>query len=267
MTTEKLLQAVVSALNEIPNKALHNNKGGFQSTYDIASAINKHLKENKTIRSSPLHETIADIAYNAGLFRHYSGNSRADIQDYISLAKQFQKVYKKVDWDTTNLDYIIEVESFAKKHLKLVNKLNIVPVSPQNKYNWDNIEVSPVSVELEEIEEGKLVETDASVCEEGEEDFWSVYLHQVEGVADCIADLPTKELATNLADLLKNAVKSFHPNAKFIDDVERPNHDLIVEAVLQLAAYRNTFKKSQVGYIETSKIITELNKLLKNGNK
>ena len=42
-----------------------------------------------------------------------------------------------------------------------------------------------------------------------EASFFSVYLHQVSGGVDCVADLPTLELAKQLAELIENACKSY----------------------------------------------------------
>ncbi|MBW6537389.1 MAG: hypothetical protein K0B11_20440 [Mariniphaga sp.] len=61
---------------------------------------------------------------------------------------------------------------------------------------WDDIEIQPVK----EIEKG-IVET----VEEGKEDFWSIYLHQLGGGLKCIADLKTKLEAKKLAKLIWNA--------------------------------------------------------------
>jgi hypothetical protein len=77
------------------------------------------------------------------------------------------------------------------------DKLVFIPEEAQTA--WDDVEIQPVS----EDEQGNC-----DVCNEGEETFWSVYLHQVEGGVKCIADLPTKALAEQLAALITNAVKS-----------------------------------------------------------
>jgi len=61
---------------------------------------------------------------------------------------------------------------------------------------WDDIEIQPVK----EIEKGIF-----TIVEEGEEDFWSVYLHQLEGGLKCIADVRTKITAKKLAKLIWNA--------------------------------------------------------------
>lgn len=67
------------------------------------------------------------------------------------------------------------------------------------KSNWDAVEVNPVF----EDENGNC-----DVVDEGQESYWSVYLHQVEGGVKCIADLPTKDLANDFSKLIKEATNS-----------------------------------------------------------
>lgn len=62
-----------------------------------------------------LHETIADLAYLAGVKQFYSGDSRADISMFISWAKEFEVNNKHTDWKV--VDYMLEIESFAESKL------------------------------------------------------------------------------------------------------------------------------------------------------
>ena len=65
--------------------------------------------------------------------------------------------------------------------------------------NWDEIEINPI------------VEDENGYCEvvdEGEELFWSVYLHQLNGGVKCIADLPTKEDALKFSQLINSLFKT-----------------------------------------------------------
>jgi hypothetical protein len=227
----------------------------------------KPAKKTSDHTTKPWHETIADIAYLAGVHGYYSGDSRGDMQTFIHLAKKFEKEHAYVDWDANDLDYMTEIEFFAKKELKLVNKLNFVPDAA--KEPWDNIEINRVKVTLEEVEEGKLIETDITALDEDDkekEDFWSVYLHQREGGVQCIADLPSQELAEALAKLLENAVKSVHNNLKLVKDLDRPVRQLIIQVILTLMIHRDTYKRSQVGYSNAQKLIDELQKLIDNEN-
>jgi hypothetical protein len=68
------------------------------------------------MKTSLLLETVADIAYLAGTEKYYSGDSRGDMSDFISWAKEFEKLHKNTNWEEN--DYIIEVEEFTKEKLK-----------------------------------------------------------------------------------------------------------------------------------------------------
>lgn len=151
----------------------------------------------------PLHEAIADIAYIAGQHGYYSGDSRADIQEFVALAKEFEKWTKNVDWDSEDneVSYIEAIEIWTKDQLHLQVKLNFCP--DQAKSKWDNIEIDAC------VDDG---EDTYVVHDEETPDFYSVYLHQVSGGVQCVADLPTEEDAIALANLLKNAVNSYTDN-------------------------------------------------------
>jgi hypothetical protein len=64
-----------------------------------------------------LLETVADIAYIAGTKKYYSGDSRADINDFIYWATQFEKIHINTEWG--NEDYIIAIENFTNEKLKM----------------------------------------------------------------------------------------------------------------------------------------------------
>lgn len=65
-------------------------------------------------------ETIADIAYIFGSQGYFSGDSRADIQEIIHLAKKFEK--QKHDWDKE--DYINLINEYSNVKLKELRSLN-----------------------------------------------------------------------------------------------------------------------------------------------
>jgi len=64
-----------------------------------------------------LLETVADVSYIAGYEKHYSGNSRFDISEYIHWAKEFEQINKNTDWDYE--DYMLAIEQFATEKIKL----------------------------------------------------------------------------------------------------------------------------------------------------
>ena len=61
-----------------------------------------------------LLETVADIAYIFGEKGYFTGDSRADIQEIIFLAKKFENLNH--DWNTD--DYLIEVNKFSYSKLE-----------------------------------------------------------------------------------------------------------------------------------------------------
>jgi hypothetical protein len=63
----------------------------------MKNALN-HKYENTEITRSP-----ADISYIAGEMKYFSGNSRADVLEFIYLAKDFQKSHSKTNWN--EIDY------------------------------------------------------------------------------------------------------------------------------------------------------------------
>ncbi len=84
---------------------------------------------------------------------------------------------------------------FAKKNS--VQYLKFIPEEADT--NWDEIEINPI------------VEDENGYCEvvnEGEELFWSVYLHQLNGGVKCIADLPTKKDALKFSQLINSLTKT-----------------------------------------------------------
>lgn len=158
---------------------------------------------------SKMYETVANIAFEAGKHTYYSGNSRADMQHFIYLAEKFHKEYDKeinADWEDVGKDYMDEIESFITRELKLTEKL-ILNYTHAFDGTWDDLEV------------GKCREKDGSTIRLDEDDdtepgdFWSVYAHQTDGGAMCIADFPTEKAANDFAETLRKAVRSFKDNS------------------------------------------------------
>lgn len=68
---------------------------------------------------------------------------------------------------------------------------------------FDAVEINPLKKVTAHEDGSSIVE----VCEEGEEDFWSVYLHYESGGVECVEDLPTKEKAELYARHLEARLK------------------------------------------------------------
>lgn len=67
-------------------------------------------------------ETVADIAYIFGSQGYFSGDSRADIQEVIYLAKEFEKQNK--DWE--RVDYLSLINDYSNSKLQELRSLNQV---------------------------------------------------------------------------------------------------------------------------------------------
>jgi REP element-mobilizing transposase RayT len=76
------------------------------------------------MKDDKIFETIADISYIAGYKNHYSGNSRFDIFEYISWAKEFEKIHKNTVWNDE--DYLLTVEKFTIEKIMQSIQDNIV---------------------------------------------------------------------------------------------------------------------------------------------
>jgi len=67
-----------------------------------------------------LLETVADIAYIFGEKGYFSGDSRADIQEIIFLAKKFENTDH--DWDKD--DYLIQINKFSYFKIEELRSFN-----------------------------------------------------------------------------------------------------------------------------------------------
>jgi hypothetical protein len=67
-----------------------------------------------------LLESVADISYIAGNSRYHSGNSRADVSEFIYWAEEFEKKHKDTDWDQE--DYLTEIIDYTNSKLKEARK-------------------------------------------------------------------------------------------------------------------------------------------------
>lgn len=63
-----------------------------------------------------LLEAVADIAYYAGYKGFSTGDSRADVFEFIHWAQEFENQNQDKDWDKH--DYITEIEDFAEAKIQ-----------------------------------------------------------------------------------------------------------------------------------------------------
>ncbi len=75
--------------------------------------IRLHLAQRKKETYS-LCEAVADIAYIAGVKGYYGGDSRQDVADFISWAKEFEYINRGVEWGVEK-EYLDEIDAFTDK--------------------------------------------------------------------------------------------------------------------------------------------------------
>lgn len=63
------------------------------------------------MNNQKLLETIADISFIAGEKNYFSGDSRADVYNFIYWANQFEQENSKTNWD--EVDYRTTIENFT----------------------------------------------------------------------------------------------------------------------------------------------------------
>jgi len=70
-----------------------------------------------TVEDFKLFEAIADIAFIAGQKGFFSGDSRTDIAEFITWAKEFEGVHEETNWD--EIDYQEAIEAFTGHKLRV----------------------------------------------------------------------------------------------------------------------------------------------------
>lgn len=208
--TEFAIRLLMEAYAEDGVVNLPNMFEGFMyKTAELATSFgtleddDQKLRLNNEPPTLLIFETIADISYAAGKAGFDSGDSRADVQHFIHLARVFEEETKYVDWDAEDgVDYITEIDDFINQNFTVRNKLSF-EYPEGTKQKWDALEIHGCKDNGEDV---FPVENDE------EPDFYTVYLHLVDGGIMAVADLPTQELAEQLADLIHNSVISFKDN-------------------------------------------------------
>jgi len=67
------------------------------------------------MNNQKLLETVADISFIAGERKYFSGDSRADVSNFVFWANQFEKENFNTNWD--EVDYRILIEKFTENKL------------------------------------------------------------------------------------------------------------------------------------------------------
>jgi hypothetical protein len=79
------------------------------------------LTDDPKIRS--FAESLADIAQMAGAKKFYSGDSREDIDLFITWAEEFEAIHANTNWE--EIEYMDEIENFAMGKINDYNKNSI----------------------------------------------------------------------------------------------------------------------------------------------
>lgn len=78
-----------------------------------------------------------------------------------------------------------------------------------NVSDYDAVEIMPVTDLDRDIPERVGYESTMEVCEAGQEDLWSVYLHFKSGGVDCISDHNTEDEAADWYEVMKSILYAF----------------------------------------------------------
>ena len=66
------------------------------------------------MKNHKLLEALADISYLAGESKFFSGDSRADVSEFIWWAAEFEKANKQTNWDEQ--EYILAIQRFTRRN-------------------------------------------------------------------------------------------------------------------------------------------------------
>lgn len=91
----------------------------LKKSINFAKGVIMKRANNKPLSADvySLCETVADIAYIAGENKYYGVNSRVDIDDFISWAREFEAVHEGEEWGIEE-DYIDAISIFTMGKLK-----------------------------------------------------------------------------------------------------------------------------------------------------
>jgi hypothetical protein len=73
--------------------------------------------QHHTVEDFKLFEAIADIAFIAGQKGFFSGDSRTDINEFITWAQEFEDMHEDTNWD--DIDYQESIEAFTGNKLRI----------------------------------------------------------------------------------------------------------------------------------------------------
>ena len=66
------------------------------------------------MKNQKILEVVADISFIAGERKYFTGDSRADVSNFILWADEFRIKHSKTNWDETDYRYSIEIFTLQK---------------------------------------------------------------------------------------------------------------------------------------------------------
>ena len=91
----------------------------FRSPTDknpVFTGTHQELVEKLTENHQSLLETLMVISFNMGSLAYYTGDSMADIQTAIQLAKEFEEEHRDTDW--TEEDWLLAIDNYSRHRIQ-----------------------------------------------------------------------------------------------------------------------------------------------------
>lgn len=163
-------------------------------------ATSSHTASKEELPTREVHEDHFEV------FAEYDEMERNPLQQAQNRLGELRAMYE--DEDSTIELYtwnICKVAETSEHYTTEANQVNTTIYPPEQvPEQWDNIEIEAIK---EDKEHGC-----SRTFGEGVADFHSVYLHDVNGGAMCIADCETEAQAVEVAETLKRMVLHYKDN-------------------------------------------------------
>lgn len=82
----------------------------------VFTGTHQELVEELTENHQSMLETLMVISFNMGSLAYYTGDSMADIQTAIQLAKEFEKEHRDTDW--TEEDWLLAIDNYSRHRIQ-----------------------------------------------------------------------------------------------------------------------------------------------------
>ena len=82
----------------------------------VFTGTHQQLVEKLTENHQSMLETLMVISFNMGSLAYYTGDSMADIQTAIQLAKEFEEEHRNTDW--TEEDWLLAIDNYSRHRIQ-----------------------------------------------------------------------------------------------------------------------------------------------------